>query len=65
MSEWQPIETAPDNVYVLVWLSGFNRVARAWYCTATSLWYEDGEVWDANIPTHWIYPPEPPKGNNK
>jgi len=71
MSKWQPIVTAPANVYVLVWLPDFNKVEKAWYSTTTSLWpadeeyNDDGECCNVGLPTHWMHLPEPPKGTNK
>ncbi len=71
MSKWQPIETAPDNYDVLVWLPDFNKVTVAWYSTTTSLWPHDeeyneyGEGCNVGLPTHWMHLPEPPKGDNK
>lgn len=62
MIGWQPIETAPKNITVLVWnddfvsMAIFNRVMGRWvdYCDNPS--FCDGEYL-----THWMPLPDPPK----
>jgi hypothetical protein len=51
---WQPIETAPEATYVLVWLpnAGIHRATR----TGRDWW--DGE--EAIYPSHWMPEPAPP-----
>jgi hypothetical protein len=71
MTEWQPIETAPEMTCILVY-SNDERQAVA-YCDLTDMggFYDEPiRVWNLNgwlsgdsgfIPTHWMPLPEPPK----
>lgn len=58
MSEWQPIETAPKNVWIilredkLVWIGGYEEETGKWQCQHSDF---DG------FPTHWQPLPLPPK----
>lgn len=63
MSEWQPIETAPTERWVLTWSEDGYEVAlklaldNKWICTAN---IDDNMMWEVK-PTHWQPLPEPPK----
>lgn len=67
MRDWQPIETAPEGVRVLVYMPDLNKVSEAWYSANTKLWprdrefNEDGEACNLGYPSHWMPLPEPPK----
>ena len=68
--EWQPIETAPYGVRVLVYTPVFEEVSEAWRSPNTGLWprdqefNEDGEPCNVGLPTHWMPLPNPPKQNS-
>ncbi len=59
MSDWQPIETAPNATVILVWCSknketfiGFQYQGnKRWDC-----WHSDGQIY----PTYWMPLPNPP-----
>lgn len=59
MSEWQPIETAPKDVWILlyeeglIWPGGFESEESRWHCPHPDF--------DGN-PTHWMPLPSPPTG---
>ena len=61
MSEWQPIDTAPqDGSMILLWIEGYHPMTGGWS------WYDaDSGGWDTRIGflpfTHWMPLPEPPK----
>lgn len=69
MSEWQPIETAPDeNVVIGGWWTDPGEKLISWHETVTTPWMDtkrfgvtkrfnayDGSSW-----THWCPLPEPP-----
>jgi len=69
MTEWQPIETAPNDTLVLLYLGGNDiEIGEGWhtydeppYGTPSKelYWWVDerGRVY----PTHWMMLPEPPK----
>ncbi len=64
MSEWQPIETAPQRTEVLVHVVtknmkiSFRQVGRL----VGSEWFtDDGILCDADEAKHWMSLPEPPK----
>jgi hypothetical protein len=64
--EWQPIETAPWGVRVLVYIPDFNEVSEAWHSPNTGLWprdreFEDGEACNVGYPSHWMNLPSPPQ----
>jgi len=64
MSEWQPIETAPKDVSVIVYADGV--VGEASCPDATDRWWwaqtDEHDSWARPIyPTHWRPLPEPPK----
>lgn len=69
MSEWQPIETAPnDGTRVDLWMPGLNGGSRAIDCHwVANEWVDDDGVPFSAIygygrnPTHWMLSPEPPK----
>ena len=63
MTDWQPIETAPDDATpVLVFDPGLEDVLVGWRCT------DDDEPWQLLSfeytihlnPTHWMQRPDPP-----
>lgn len=59
MSEWKPIETAPENTEIDVW-TAFGRVpdVRLYH----GAWInEDGEPIGEQSPTHWMYRPWGPE----
>lgn len=68
---WQPIETAPRDKNILVWLgSPFSAVEYVKWSPLWDNWHrvsdpeptESDEVWGIGsaIPTHWMYPPSKP-----
>jgi hypothetical protein len=59
MSEWQPIETAPKDRTILLWVPydawqvcAWDELHKEWVSTG-------GLSFDA-VPTHWMPLPEPP-----
>ncbi len=76
MSEWQPIDTAPENEPILVFVPRANRgrdscdvVIVYRYAGGPSYWTNGGpnagdpllfDEWDIGPPTHWMALPEPP-----
>lgn len=73
MSEWQPIETAPKNVAILVYPSTwgdmiaspakwdddkYNRKPKPYWSRRDSRRVSESRD---NPPTHWMPLPEPPK----
>ncbi len=63
MSEWQPIETAPDRCGVLIcccfseWVTAGQKRDGAWY----ELNNDPSDHWGGELfPTHWMLFPEPP-----
>ena len=61
MSEWQPIETAPKNMCVLVARHGIKPVIAEYvmYTSAGYSWCCGYREMD-DRPTHWMPLPEPP-----
>lgn len=61
MTEWQPIATAPEGMFVLVCFdSGDIDIARHIHTTWLSIEDLDfGYGWD--MPTHWMPLPAPPE----
>ena len=70
MSEWQPIETAPEDETVLVWAEDgwimcadlilMSEYGGYDYCDGSRMWVDN----DHSLlfrPTHWMPLPEPPK----
>lgn len=57
---WQPIETAPDACYVLVWLPnyGLNVAIQTKHPTGDHWWMRDHNEYC--YLTHWMKLPEPP-----
>ena len=59
--DWQPLETAPENTFVLVWADracvGINeqRLGNPKH----NGWHDDGEGFRLE-PTHWMPLPSPP-----
>jgi hypothetical protein len=67
MSEWQPIETAPDHPVCLVWddyfgmkCARFDPLRKQWVSDGPYDWEVGGKEIDLN-PTHWMPLPAPPK----
>lgn len=61
MSEWQPIETAPRNVRVLVWRKnepGYERRRMDVDIYRAGVWWKSRRNMQ---PTHWQPLPEPPQ----
>ena len=58
--DWQPIATAPDATYVLVWLPnyGVNVATLTKHPTGDHWWMRDHD--DYCYPTHWMPLPAPP-----
>ena len=62
---WYPIESAPTNVAVLVWLHGFGMGGcNCMRCDHFGEWHEtahDGRTLKKSAnPTHWMPLPPPP-----
>jgi hypothetical protein len=57
---WQPIETAPDATYVLVWVPnyGINVATQTKHPTGDHWWLRDHA--DYCHPTHWMPLPAAP-----
>jgi hypothetical protein len=60
--EWQPIETAPRDMPVLIWddqcvVAGCSKLTGAWFVADTYGFCEDGQIYN---PTHWMPLPPPP-----
>ena len=64
MTEWQPIETAPDDGYpVLLWYANYDGMIQGWWFSSPK-GIDDG--WETIIgtignPTHWMPLPDPPE----
>lgn len=67
VDDWKPIETAPEETAVLVYVTeGVMAVGRRSVYSDRSTWWldnsfgynEDGEIYG---PTHWMPLPEPPQ----
>ena len=65
MSDWQPIETAPKGVFLLVWEPDETepKTGSIWLAAFDGAqWVEDGTEHVIDRPTHWMPLPEPPPG---
>ena len=63
MSEWQPIETAPKETRVLLWVPLDKQkwaIRSGGYDLYYGRWFYDGPQ-DDHQPTHWVPLPDPPK----
>lgn len=61
MSEWQPIETAPDGeCEILIWDGSCNVANHGWEEGGRVVWMVSGEF-AVRGATHWMPLPEPPK----
>ena len=62
MTDWQPIETAPKNEWVLVHEPGWHLMVAKWVYD-DQWWYakSDDGVYLTCRPTYWMELPEPPK----
>ena len=69
MSQWQPVETAPEGKAVLVFIPGHEPIMavgrmeqwvtrKVWVIDESFGFNEDGEITDI---THWMPLPEPPQ----
>jgi len=57
-TDWQPIETAPEGDYILMWVPGPSGTEiRAGYYWG---WWECALTVKEVKPTHWMPLPEPP-----
>lgn len=54
---WQPIETAPEDEHVMIWLAASGNHLIAERCEEK--WFDDCGLVDEN-PTHWMPLPAPP-----
>lgn len=68
MSDWQPIETAPEDVVVLVydprWSSPLTGIFYEFPPGSGAHWHytwDQQELYGRLRPTHWQPLPEPPK----
>jgi hypothetical protein len=72
MTNWKPIETAPNNVPILTFYTGFGVCVDKQYhdCTDNGIenyWemadqlYADHNELDYPLPTHWMPLPDQPK----
>ena len=74
MSEWQPIETAPEGIPILVWDGESISLGQCenikynrWVAIVNGsyAWYGDGDTGGLleldKKPTHWMFLPEPPR----
>lgn len=65
MSEWRPIETAPDETFVLAYggsdLCGWSDGINLGIAKRRGLIWFDNEAESITKPTHWMPLPEPPK----
>lgn len=63
MSEWQPIETAPDRVEVMTKIDDAKGLRNEQPLTRRGrLWFfPDGSMYVYYTPTHWMPLKEPPK----
>lgn len=59
-ASWQPIESAPKNQNVIVWIDGDWEVASYW--AYAEKWVDDGCVPFSPQPTHY-FPVPPPSGD--
>ena len=60
MMEWQPIETAPKETYVLVYCPDCYGDEYGIAIRLEEVWWETGEALSCT-PTHWMHLPEPPE----
>lgn len=66
-SEWLPIETAPKDTEVLVFMPGEGRMGRIHRGIQAKI--SNGHIWmighhfayDLSPPTHWMPLPDPPE----
>jgi hypothetical protein len=59
MSEWQPIETAPEDVRVIA-VTDSGVVGEATYDGVEWFWADDLDRDHAQHMTHWMPLPDPP-----
>ena len=65
MTEWKPIETAPEDSEILLWDGKGIYIGECWPdCRGDDsqpyfIVLEIGQI----FPTHWMPLPEPPKGD--
>lgn len=58
--EWQPIETAPKDEWVLVWLRDDECHAIAEL--SDGRWFDDQGIMHDQSPALWMPLPQPPQG---
>jgi len=65
MSDWQPIETVPKLTLVDIWVKAKRKSESTRFVNMTLLengeWFGPREMYTTDKPTHWMYPPKPPK----
>ena len=60
--EWQPIDTAPEQILVMVWQKYNNEWGIWWGHKVANDWFvKFGNEWLQSQPTHWRPLPQPPK----
>lgn len=64
MTEWQSIETAPeDGTIVIIYEEG--KAVSAFYDSSTKQWVETMDYYEVPDPTHWMPLPKPPEPNKE
>lgn len=60
---WQPIETAPKNDDILVFVPQSKECFVAWWSKKERvwLWFDVGNQMHYCTPSHWMPLPKPPK----
>ena len=62
LEPWQPIETAPKQERILVYLPDPDDIGIVWgYQLDDGTWTEDETGCEISTPTHWMSLPAPPK----
>lgn len=59
--EWQPIETAPQGIWILIF-GEYNYVWQACWFEADKCWCTEGKML-IRSPTHWMHLPEGPQSH--
>lgn len=61
-NEWQPIDTAPEQILVMVWQKYNNEWGIWWGHKVANDWFvKFGNEWLQSQPTHWRPLPQQPK----
>ena len=62
MMEWQTIDTAPKDEWIIVYYDNMSGVGMAMHTVLNDFWLDwDGDVY--GTPTHWMPLPDLPKEN--